>query len=186
VPTYVDDLCLVMKEPLKFLQSEPYPFKPKGAGPMPFHLGCGFERDTITGILKMDPKEFLEQMIDLRNTFRYLGVPIKDTSYLFGDNVAMVQRSWMVAGGFIELHHIRLATNLADVLTKNWSHGSVYDLLRPVFHHAGNAASLYIDDRPGCMDRKVEKDEASDSILEITNTNKGKVKWNQEVQWKTF
>ena len=148
----------------------------------------------------------IEQMIDLRNTFRYLGVPIKDTSYLFGDNEAMVQSSSfpyarlhkrhnilsyhfvrsMVARGFIALHHIKSATNLADVLTKHWSHGSVYDLLRPIFHHAGNTASLYIDDRPGCMDGNVERNESSESILEMANTKKGKVKWNHEVQWETF
>ena len=65
VATYVDDLCLVMKEPEKFLtilQSEPYNFKLKGSGPVSFHLGCGFERDEQTGILAMTPQKYIEKM----------------------------------------------------------------------------------------------------------------------------
>ena len=57
VATYVDDLCLVMKDPeafLKVLQSKPYNFKLKGLGPMSFHLGCGFRQDTDYR-LTMDP-----------------------------------------------------------------------------------------------------------------------------------
>src|SRR5687768_2059414 len=34
-----------------------------------------------------------EQIIDLRNTLRYLGVPIKDQSYMFGDNESVVNSS---------------------------------------------------------------------------------------------
>ena len=65
VATYVDDLCLVMKEPetfLTILQSEPYNFKLKGSGPVSFHLGCGFERDEQTGILAMTPQKYIEKM----------------------------------------------------------------------------------------------------------------------------
>ena len=66
VATYVDDLCLVMKDPeafLKILQSEPYSFKLKGSGPFSFHLGCGFSRDKH-GVLSMEPKECIEKMIN--------------------------------------------------------------------------------------------------------------------------
>ena len=65
VATYVDDLCLVMKEPekfLKILQSEPYNFKLNGSGPVSFYLGCGFERDKETGILAMTPQKYIEKM----------------------------------------------------------------------------------------------------------------------------
>ena len=34
-----------------------------------------------------------EQIIDLRHTLRYLGVPIKTKSYLFGDNRSVVTSS---------------------------------------------------------------------------------------------
>ena len=65
VATYVDDLCLVMKEPeefLKKLRSPPYNFKLKGSGPMSFHLGCGFERDDL-GVLTLNPRMYIEKMI---------------------------------------------------------------------------------------------------------------------------
>lgn len=114
----------------------------------------------------------IEQVIDLRNTFRYLGVPINETSYVFGDNESMIQSAsfpyaklhkrhnilsfhfvrGMIARGFIALYHIRSENNLADILTKHWSHNSVYNLLRPIFHHVGNTAELYTDDTPGCLD----------------------------------
>ena len=38
-------------------------------------------------------KTATEQIIDLRHTLRYLGVPIKTTSYLFGDNRSVVTSS---------------------------------------------------------------------------------------------
>jgi hypothetical protein len=120
----------------------------------------------------------IEQVIDLRNTFRYLGVPINDISYVFGDNETMINSATdpgarlnkrhnilsfhfvrsMISRGFIAMHHIRSHNNLSDVLTKHWSYNSVKDLLRPIFHHIGNTASLYTDDTDGCLDGKVTLD----------------------------
>ena len=63
VATYVDDLCLVMKDPeafLNVLQSKPYNFKLKGLGPMSFHLGCRFRQDTDDR-LTMDPSKYIEK-----------------------------------------------------------------------------------------------------------------------------
>ena len=65
VATYVDDLCLVMKEPeafLRVLQGDPYNFKLKGSGPMSFHLGCGFRRDQ-DGRLVMEPGKYIDKMM---------------------------------------------------------------------------------------------------------------------------
>jgi hypothetical protein len=117
----------------------------------------------------------IEQIIDLRNTFRYLGVPIHDTSYVFGDNETMINSASipgarlqkrhnilsyhyvrsMISRGFIALHHLRSHNNLSDVLTKHWSYNSVRHLLQPAFHYVGNTANLYIDDTPGCLDTKI-------------------------------
>ena len=38
----------------------------------------------------------VEQVIDLRNTLRYLGVPIQEKSYMFGDNQSVVNSSMQV------------------------------------------------------------------------------------------
>ena len=127
----------------------------------------------------------IEQVIDLRNTFRYLGVPINDISYVFGDNETMINSASdpgarlrkrhnilsfhfvrsMISRGFIALHHIRSHNNLSDVLTKHWSYNSVKDLLKPIFHFIGNMANLYIDDSPSCLDRMFNKRSFVDDIL---------------------
>ena len=140
----------------------------------------------------------IEQIIDLRTTFRYLGIPIKDKSYVFGDNETMIQSSSfpharlqkrhnilsyhfvrsMIARGFIALHHLKSKNNLVDVLTKHWSHTSVYNLLRPIFHHGGNTASLYTDDTPYCLDQYVNTGKTP--VLNQTIS----VEWNQSVTWK--
>ena len=114
----------------------------------------------------------IEQIIDLRNTFRYLGVPIHDISYMFGDNESMINSSAFpyarlqkrhnilsyhyvrsqMAKGYIALHHIRSHNNIADIVSKHWSFGSVSDLLKPVFDTIGNTAALYVDDSIDCID----------------------------------
>ena len=114
----------------------------------------------------------IEQIVDLRNTLRYMGIPINDTSYVFGDNKSMIDTASfpdarlnkrhnilsfhyvrsIMAVGFLALHHVTSTSNLADVVSKHWSHSAVYGLLQPVFHHVGNTAALYNDDDPECLD----------------------------------
>jgi hypothetical protein len=43
----------------------------------------------------------VKQIIDLQNTLLYLGVPIRSTSYMFGDNKSVVDTSMQV---FAKLH----------------------------------------------------------------------------------
>ena len=108
----------------------------------------------------------IEQLVDLRNTFRYLGVPLHDISYVFGDNKSMINSATfpyarlhkrhnilsfhyvrsMIARGFIALTHVNSKDNLADVVTKHWGYNSVKDLLKPVFSHAGNTKDLIAED----------------------------------------
>ena len=61
VAIYVDNLCMIMKDPqslLDQLMAPPY-FKLKGSGELPFHFGCGFKRDS-TGTLCMDPGKYVD------------------------------------------------------------------------------------------------------------------------------
>ena len=65
VATYVDDLCIIAKNPellLEQLKDKPYEFELKGSGPVNFHLGCGFERDS-DGTLCMNPAKHIEKMV---------------------------------------------------------------------------------------------------------------------------
>ena len=105
----------------------------------------------------------IEQIVDLRNTLRYLGVPLYETSYVFGDNKSMINSSqyWesklhkrhnillyhyvksMVSRGFLPLNHLDSKSNIADVVTKHWALGSDQLLLKAVLGHCGNTAELY-------------------------------------------
>ncbi len=86
----------------------------------------------------------VEQIIDLRNTLRYLGVPIRDQSYMFGDNESVVNSSSVphsklhkrhtalsfhhvreaVASKYVGFYFLPCADNPADVLSKYWSYAS--------------------------------------------------------------
>lgn len=75
VTTYVDNLCLTVKEPLKLLNDltkvpyrlklVPYRFKLKGFPPLEgaVHLGCKFDKDK-NGVLYMDPNQYINHMED--------------------------------------------------------------------------------------------------------------------------
>ena len=84
-------------------------------------------------------KTTTEQIIDLRHSLRYLGVPIKTKSYLFGDNRSLVTSSTLphstlgkrhnilayhqvretITSIIIAYHWIRTGYNLSDMLSKH-------------------------------------------------------------------
>lgn len=66
IATYVDDLCIIAKDPellLEQLKGDPNNFDLKGLGPVNFHLGCGFKRDS-DGILCMTPCRYVKKMVE--------------------------------------------------------------------------------------------------------------------------
>ena len=94
----------------------------------------------------------VEQMLDLRLTARYLGVPVKGSSMIFGDNQSVVTNSTVpqskltkrhiglsyhkvreaIAAGIARFSHVRGNTNPADILSKHWVMPSVWESLRPL------------------------------------------------------
>jgi hypothetical protein len=46
----------------------------------------------------------VEQVIDVRNTLRYLGVPIRDKSFMFGDNKFVVESSMQLSSKLHKRH----------------------------------------------------------------------------------
>jgi hypothetical protein len=104
----------------------------------------------------------VEQIIDLRQTLRYLGVPVIQKSQMFGDNKTVVDSATKIhaklhkrhtalsfhrvreaiAAGFIGFHHIPGARNPADVLSKHWSYGCVWNLLQPLLFWMGDTANI--------------------------------------------
>jgi hypothetical protein len=90
--------------------------------------------------------------MDIRSTLRYLGVPIRDRSYVFGDNESMINSATQihsklhkrhtmlsyhrvreaVAAGIVHMAHVPGSANPADILSKHWGYADVWHLLRPV------------------------------------------------------
>jgi hypothetical protein len=89
-------------------------------------------------------------MISNGSTLRYLGVPIDDKSFLFGDNKSVVTSSGSIpqsklskshvtlsyhkvretiAAGVMNFYWIHTSENQAHVLSKHWAHHQVADHL---------------------------------------------------------
>ena len=66
IAVYVDDLCIVAIEPKVIIDllMEKYKYRLKGSGPIEFHLGCDYFRDS-DGILCYAPKRYVEKMVGL-------------------------------------------------------------------------------------------------------------------------
>ena len=107
----------------------------------------------------------IQQIAALRIALQYLGVPLRETSYLFGDNESVVKSGSIphsrlskrhhalayhytreaVASKMVAFHHIPGTINPADILSKHWGHNDVYPMLRPLLFYQGNTLDL-IDD----------------------------------------
>ena len=64
IAVYVDDLAICTNDPNAFCDTikEKYKLKLKGAGPISYHLGCGYTRDE-DGTLVADPRKNVEKSL---------------------------------------------------------------------------------------------------------------------------
>ena len=105
-----------------------------------------------------------EQVIDLRTSLRYLGVPILE-SHMFGDNASVITSSTVphsvlnkrhnalsyhrvreaIAAKILRFHHCRGENNPADLLSKHWAFGKVHNLIRLLFQWKGTPGNPSID-----------------------------------------
>ena len=103
----------------------------------------------------------VDQIIDIRTTLRYLGVPIRDKSYMFGDNKSVVTSSTIpnstiskrhhlasyhrvreaIAAKFISFHWKEGKSNPADILSKHWEFATVWPMLKPILFWRGETAT---------------------------------------------
>ena len=99
----------------------------------------------------------VDQIEDIRMTLRYLGVPIKDKTYLFGDNQSVVTSSTLpqsalrkrhcilcyhrvreaVASNMLAFYHTPGEGNPADIVSKHWGYQQVWSQLKPLFFWMG-------------------------------------------------
>ena len=104
----------------------------------------------------------VEQIVDLRNTLRYLGVPIHEKSYMFGDNESVVNSSSIPHAKLhkrhtaLSFHHVCEAVtskyvgfyflpgcdNPADILSKHWSYASNWNNLQCLLFWKGDTSNI--------------------------------------------
>jgi hypothetical protein len=107
-----------------------------------------------------------EQIIELRTLLRYLGVPLREQSFMFGDNQAVVKSSTIpeaklhkrhtllsfhrvreaIAARMIVFVHIDGRINPADILSKHWGHQQVWGNLKPLLFWAGDTIDTFVHD----------------------------------------
>ena len=103
-----------------------------------------------------------EQIIELRMTLRYLGVPLRKKCYMFGDNESVVNSACApqaklhkrhvflsfhrvreaIAAGVMTFRFIQGKDNPADILTKHWGYQQVWELLQPLLFWQGDTMDL--------------------------------------------
>jgi hypothetical protein len=104
----------------------------------------------------------IQQITAIRLNLRYLGVPIKGETWMFGDNESVVTSSTIphsqlskrhhalsyhyvreaVASDMVNFSHLPGEWNPSDVLSKHWGHAQVWQLLQPILFWKGNTADL--------------------------------------------
>ena len=105
-----------------------------------------------------------DQIIDLRYTLMYLGVPIRSKSYsdMFGDNKSVVDSACIptstlskkstlgsyhrvreaIAAGYLQFNWKDGESNPADILSKHWEFTSIWPLLKPLLFWKGDTHEL--------------------------------------------
>jgi hypothetical protein len=104
----------------------------------------------------------VDQIIEFRTTLRYLGVPVSEKSYMFGDNQAVITNSSIPHSSLskrhnaLTYHHVRemIAANIlgyywiddknnpADIVSKHWSYPQIWHLLKPLLFYSGDTFDL--------------------------------------------
>ena len=104
--------------------------------------------------------------MDTRTTLRYMGVKVKGSSYMFGDNGSMVDSGTIphsrlnkrhsalsyhrvreaIAAGVIKFYHIAGALNPADILSKHWGYSQVWMALKPLLFWQGDTKDSVVLD----------------------------------------
>ena len=103
-----------------------------------------------------------EQIIELRLTLRYLGVPLNEKTYMFGDNKSVVDGSSRPHAKLhkrhtaLSFHRVREAIaskmltftfipgsiNPADILSKHWANHKIWPMLQPLLFWQGDTLDI--------------------------------------------
>ena len=106
-----------------------------------------------------------ELIMDLRNTLRYLGVPIMTKAYMFGDNKSVITSATIpqsvinkshnmlsyhrvkeaIAAKILDFYWCSSEQNKSDILSKHWEHAKVKDTTGELFDYQGEISLLKTD-----------------------------------------
>jgi hypothetical protein len=109
-----------------------------------------------------DARIAVYQIIDLRTTLRYLGVPVNNKSYMFVDNQAVVSNSTLphsslnkkhnalayhrvreiISAKRLRYYRLDAKSNPADIVRKHWSYPQVGHLLKPLLFYSRHTFDL--------------------------------------------
>lgn len=105
----------------------------------------------------------VEKILDLRITLRYLRVPIRSISYMFGDNKSVVDSN-VTPNGKLHKRHVALSFhrvresiaagivnylfidgkyNPADAFSKHWAHNDILSTLKPILFWPGDTMECF-------------------------------------------
>ena len=136
-------------------------------------------------------KKLTEQIMDIRQTLRYLGAPITTKSFLFGEirsvatsvtlphstltkrhNILAFHRvREAIAAKLMAFYWIQSAYNLSAMLSKHWDHPTVYPMILKLLITRGNITLI---PREATQEKEKEKEK------EILNPQPEKEKKNQK------
>ena len=123
-----------------------------------------------------------EQIMEMRMTLRYLGVPVRDKYYMFGDNESVVNSACApqaklykrhvflsfhrvresIAAGITTFRFIQGKDNPADILTKHWKYQQVWGMMHPLLFWQGHTMDL--------LNKHGERDSKQDNAMGTTTT----------------
>ena len=106
-----------------------------------------------------------EQIMDLRMTLRYMGVPV-ERSVMFGDNQSVIASTTVphsqlskrhsalshprvreaIAAQIMTCHHVPGEINPADILSKHWGYPQVWPILKAILFWQGDTMESFPDD----------------------------------------
>jgi hypothetical protein len=107
----------------------------------------------------------VEQIINLRSTLRYLGVPVREKNYMFGDNKSVFDSSTglnaklhkhhtmlsfhsvreAITSGIVGFYFIPWALNPTDILSKHWGYTQIRECLKSLLFWKGYTADIVVE-----------------------------------------
>jgi hypothetical protein len=133
----------------------------------------------------------------MRTTLRYLGVPVNNKSFMFGDNQAVVTNSSiphsslnkrhnalayhrvceMIAAKILGYYWVDGKKNPADIVSKHWSYPQVWHLLKPILFYSGDTNDLIAS-------TDIEDDSEQPEVLKKLNLHGNSMTLSLCTSWK--